>query len=54
MVSGKCTVLESMDGSFDPFELYDTETAVIPASVRRYRMVPKEGICMVIAASFRR
>lgn len=54
LVEGKCAVLESVDGSFEPFEIHYAETAIVPASVGRYRMVPKDETCMVIAASVRR
>lgn len=55
LVEGKCARIESPDGSFEPFEIHYAETAVIPASVKEYRMVPEQGCTVrIIDASVRK
>lgn len=54
LVDGKQAKIESVDGSFEPFEIHYAETAVIPASVGAYKIVPSDGEIKLIAASVRR
>lgn len=53
LVEGKTVRIESVDGSFPPFEVNYVETFVIPASVGRYRLCPVNGPVGVIDAFVR-
>ncbi len=52
LVSGKAAKIESVDGSFEPFELHFAETMIVPAAAKRYRIVPldKEEIKVIVAS----
>lgn len=54
LVDGKQAKIESVDGSFEPFEIHYAETAVIPASVGAYKIVPCDGKIKLIDAAVRR
>ncbi len=41
LVDGSHVLIESTDDSFAPFELHYAETAIVPADVKRYRIVPR-------------
>lgn len=43
LVEGRSARIESMDGSFAPFTVHYAETAIVPAAVGTYRIVPEEG-----------
>lgn len=53
LVSGRIASLESVDGSFEPFEIHYAETGVVPASVGRYRIRAIDGEVRMIVASVR-
>ena len=53
LVGGKCALIESTDGSFEPFELHYAETCIVPASVGCYRVVPSEGEIKLVVATVR-
>ncbi len=53
LVDGSHAYIESTDGSFDPFEIHYAETAIVPAAVGSYRIVPGEGEIKMIVASVR-
>lgn len=57
LVEGEEAVVESPDGTFDPFTVHYAETFIIPAACRRYSIRPcgrSEGSgCMVIIAYVR-
>lgn len=53
LVEGELAVLESTDQSFPPFELHYAETAIVPAGVGSYRIMPVKGAVKVIVASVR-
>lgn len=40
LVEGDAAVVESVDGSFEPFDVHYAETFVVPAAVGRYRIHP--------------
>jgi hypothetical protein len=50
-VDGKSALIESVDGSFEAFEVHYAETAIVPASVGRYRIVPLDTEIKMIVAS---
>ena len=52
LVEGRSARIESMDGSFAPFTAHYAETAIVPAAVGTYRIVPEEGemIKMLVAS----
>lgn len=51
LVDGPGAWIESTDGSFEKFEIHYAETAIVPASVGSYRIVPqKEEIKLIVAA----
>ena len=43
LVEGRSARIESMDGSFAPFTVHYAETAIVPAAVGTYRIVPEIG-----------
>lgn len=53
LVDGSHAYIESTDGSFEPFEIHYAETAIVPAAVGSYRIVPGEGEIKMIVASVR-
>ncbi len=54
LVDGRCARIESMDGSFEPFEIHYAETAIVPALAKCYRIVPEDGEIKMVVASVRR
>lgn len=52
LVEGRSARIESMDGSFAAFTVHYAETAIVPAAVGTYRIVPEEGemIRMLVAS----
>lgn len=52
LVDGRSATIESVDGSFAPFTVHYAETAIVPAAVGTYRIVPKKGetIKMLVAS----
>ena len=52
LVDGRSARIESVVGRFEPFTVHYAETAVVPAAVGTYRIVPEEGetIKMVVAS----
>jgi len=55
LVEGESAVVESPDGSFEPFEVHYAETFIIPACVENFTIRPGSGVgeCMVIRAYVR-
>lgn len=41
LIDGEEVVVESVDGSFEPFEIHYGETFIIPEQLKEYRVVPK-------------
>lgn len=54
LVEGESASIESVDGTFQPFEVHYAETVIVPASVGEYRIVPGNGMCMMIIAEIRK
>ncbi len=54
LVEGESARIESVDGAFQPFEIHYAETAIVPASLGEYRIVPCEGKCMMVIAAIRK
>ena len=54
LVDGRQAVVESPDGSFEPFTVHYAETFIIPAAAGTYTIRPTDGsICKIIRASVR-
>lgn len=55
LVEGRAAVVESPDGSFEPFEVHYAETFVVPAAVGRYSIRPADGVaeCATMTAFVR-
>lgn len=53
LVSGSHAFIESVNGSFDPFEVHYAETVIVPASVGQYKIVPENEEIKIIIASVR-
>ncbi len=50
LVEGKCSTIQSVDGNFEPFEIHYAETAILPAAIGEYQIVPgDEEIKMIVA-----
>ncbi len=54
LVEGESASIESVGGTFQPFEIHYAETVIVPASVGEYRIVPGEGMCMMVIAAIRK
>jgi len=53
LVEGKSAIIESLDGSFKPFEVHYAETFIIPATIDRVRMRCLDKSCIIIKAGVR-
>lgn len=53
VVDGKGAVIESLDGSFEPYEVHYAETFIIPAEVERCRIRSLEGTVKILRATVR-
>ena len=53
LVEGEKAVVESIDGSFAPFEVHYAESFIIPSSVKKYRIRSCSGQIKVVAAYVR-
>lgn len=53
LVDGKKAVIESLDGSFEPYEINYAETFIIPATIEKFRMRCLDDQCMIIKAHVR-
>ena len=54
LVDGSHARIESIDGSFDPFEIHYAETAIVPAAAGQYRIVPENEEIKLIVATVRK
>ena len=54
LVEGEAMVIESLDGSFEPYEIHYAETFYIPATIDKVKFVPLDPSgCKVIKAMVR-
>lgn len=53
VVDGKGAVIESTDGSFEPYEVHYAETFIIPASVERFVVRPIDETVKILRATVR-
>ena len=53
LVEGESCLVESVDGSFAPFEVHYAETFIVPESVRKYRITAVGGPVKVMQAYVR-
>lgn len=55
LIEGQMARIESVDGSFEPFEVHYAETFIVPASVKNYKIVnPTDSTIGVIRAYVRK
>lgn len=54
LVEGSHAWIESVDGSFRPFEIHYAETVIVPAKAGAYKIVAEDEEIMLIAASVRK
>ncbi len=54
LVDGSHALIESVDGSFEPFEIHYAETAIVPAAAGQYRIVPENEEIKLIVATVRK
>ncbi len=55
LIEGQKAVIESIDGSFEPFEVHYAETFIVPASVNNYKIVnPTDETIGVLRAYVRK
>lgn len=53
VVDGKGAIIESVDGSFAPYEVHYAETFIIPASVKKFVVKPLDGEVKILRATVR-
>lgn len=53
VVDGRGAIIESTDGSFEPYEVHYAETFIIPESVKKFRIRPLDGTVSVLRATVR-
>lgn len=53
LVEGRSAMIESLDGSSEPFEVHYAETFIIPSSVKSYRVRSNGGEIKVVCAFVR-
>jgi len=53
LVSGQKALIESVDDSFDPYEVHFAETFIIPATISTYRVRCLDDECIMIKAHVR-
>ena len=53
LVEGERCLVESVDGSFEPYEVHYAETFIVPESVKRYRLRADAGPVKVMQAYVR-
>lgn len=53
VVDGKGAVVESVDGSFSPYEVHYAETFIIPASIKEFVIRPLEDRVKILRATVR-
>lgn len=53
LVEGKKALIESVDGSFEPYEIHYAETFIIPSTIKTFRMRCLDDSCMIIKAHVR-
>ncbi|HCZ23761.1 MAG TPA: hypothetical protein DHV05_02730 [Acholeplasmataceae bacterium] len=53
LVEGKKAVIESVDHSFEPYEIHYAETFIIPATIDTYRVRCLDESCIIVKAHVR-
>ena len=43
LIEGDAALVESTDGSFEPYEVHYGETFIVPAKLEKYRITPLEN-----------
>ncbi|MBE0700516.1 MAG: class I mannose-6-phosphate isomerase [Acholeplasmataceae bacterium] len=55
LVEGRAAIIESLDGTFEPFEVHYAETFILPAGIKQFsiRSLFENETCMIIKAHVR-
>jgi mannose-6-phosphate isomerase class I len=53
LVSGKKMTIESVDGSFEPYEIHYVETFIVPETIKAYKVVCHDVECIMMVAHVR-
>ena len=53
VVEGRGAIIESVDGSFAPYEVHYAETFIVPESVKKFRMRPLDDKVTILRATVR-
>ncbi len=53
LVEGKKAMIESVDGSFEPYEIHYAETFIVPATIDTYRVRCLDDKCILVKAMVR-
>lgn len=53
VVEGEGAIVESVDGSFEPYEVHYAETFIIPESVKKFKLKPIGGEVWILRATVR-
>lgn len=53
LVSGKKMTIESVDGSFEPYEIHYVETFIVPETIKAYKVVCNDLECILMVAHVR-
>jgi len=53
LVEGQKAIIESLDGSFEPYEIHYAETFLIPATISKFRVRCLDKSCKIIKAHVR-
>ncbi len=53
LVSGRSAVIESLDGSFEPYKVHYAETFIIPSTIQEFKVKCEDKECIVIKAHVR-
>jgi peptide subunit release factor 1 (eRF1) len=53
LVSGQKMTIESVDGSFEPYEIHYVETFIVPENIQTYRVRCQDDECILMVAHVR-
>ncbi len=53
LVSGQKATIESVDGSFEPYEIHYVETFIVPEKIKNYRVRCHDDACILMVAHVR-
>lgn len=53
LVEGKRALIESLDGSFEPYPIHYVETFIVPEHIKTYRVTCEDELCILMVAHVR-